>query len=91
MGGAIPLWSQLQVGHCCSVKDVVLLFLFVVLILLCVCFVGRRVFGWGRCDYGQLGIPLVDATRFVSVPTEVKSLLGVKQVIMIHQECITTR
>ncbi len=57
-------------------------FLFVVLILLCV-FVGRTVFAWGRCDYGQLGIPLVDATRFVSVPTEVKSLLGVNQVIII--------
>ncbi len=54
---------------------------------LCV-FVGRTVFAWGRCDYGQLGIPLVDATRFVSVPTEVKCLLGVKQVIVIYLSVI---
>ncbi len=39
-------------------------------------------FGWGRCDYGQLGI-ITDKykeSRCVPVPTEIEALNGIKQV-----------
>lgn len=49
-------------------------------------FVDRRVFAWGRCDYGQLGLDIQegDSRRGISIPTEVKSLHDIKQVSFIH-------
>ena len=41
----------------------------------------RRVFTWGRCDYGQLGIGVLQDKKYISIPTEILSLHGVQQVL----------
>ena len=46
----------------------------------------KRLFGWGRCDYGQLGTATLSedggieqCRKFNPVPTEIESLQGVEQ------------